>query len=275
MILSGYGGTLTDYFGEEIASQFVAFAKSMQDPNGYFYHPQWSKESIDKNMTKRTRDVANALAILDFFGAAPTYDTLNGVKGDGTVAPVSALTSPLKLGGARSAVSLVSAESDEIFIPPHLKSQEAFESYLAGLNIQKDTKTVSETLYSEIPLYIVIDEMLEADGAGYRITDILAKYLTLYQNNSTGLWSYRSNDRYSDIANLASVIKLYDAIGIAVSRYDAILDTVVSAIKSLKDPQEISEITNLWTSFYAVVNNITAYANESEAENVKVLLQKF
>ena len=62
--------------------QIVRFIKSRQDPNGYFYHPQWSKDAINNNTSRRTRDLQWALSTLEGFGAIPTYD-INGVKGDG------------------------------------------------------------------------------------------------------------------------------------------------------------------------------------------------
>ena len=273
LMLSGYGGTLTDYFGEEIAAKFVSFVKNMQDANGYFYHPQWKRELADKNSEKKTRDVVNALTVLGFFGANPTYDTPNGVKGDGGVSAVSNITVPLKLTGVSAVSRLVSAESDEIFIPNHLKTKESFESYLSGLNIKTDTATVSEALYSEVPLYLAIDEILAEDGASYRLTDILRKYLSARQSEYTGLWSSSSTDLNTAIANLASVVKIYNAMGITIPSYSTVLDTIVSAIESLNEPQEIADVVGLWTSFYLVVNNLTTYSSEDQIHDVALNLR--
>ena len=272
LMLSGYGGTLTDYLGEEIADKFVSFAKNMQNPNGYFYHPQWTKENVDKNLEKRSRDVVNALAILDFFGAQPTYDTPNGRKGEGTAAPASLMTKPLSMNGASSVAQLVSAESEEIYIPSHLKTKDSFEKYLSGLNIKSNTKSVSEAIYAEVPLYVAIDEMLEEEGASYRLTDILKQYLKNNQNASIGLWISSTGDRNAAIGSVQSVIKIYNALGSPVSDYMVLLNTITSAIKSLDNPEKITDVTDLWASFYSVVSNVKTYSDEGSIENISLYL---
>ncbi len=272
LMLSGYEGTLTDYFGEEIAEKFISFAKNMQDKNGYFYHPQWSRELIDKNIAKRSRDVANALSILSFFGGVPTYDTPNGVKGESTVSPVSKITAPLALNSSESVARLVSAQSDEIYIPNHLKTKESFESYLSGLNIKTNTSAVSEALYSEVPLYIAIDEVLAAEGASYRLTDILLKYLANNQSSSSGLWTSSSEDISDAISNVSGVVKIYNALGVSVTDYLYLLNTIISNIEALEEPDEITDVTSLWTAFYSVVSNLKTYSDETQIENVDFYL---
>lgn len=272
LLLTDYGGTMTDYFGEEIAGKFVSFAKDMQDENGYFYHPQWAPELTDKNVAKRSRDVVNALSILGFFGAIPTYDTSNGVKGESTVSPVSKMTAPLMLNPTKSVAQLVSAQSDEIYIPNHLKTKESFESYLSGLNIKTNTSAVSEALYSEVPLYIAIDEVLAAEGASYRLTDILLKYLANNQNSSSGLWTSSSEDISDAISNVPGVIKIYNALGGAVTDYLDLLNTIISNIEALEEPDDITDVTSLWTAFYSVVSNLKTYSDETQIENVDFYL---
>ena len=269
MVLSGYSGNLTDYFGDEIAGKFVSFAKDMQDINGYFYHPQWTRELVDKNVAKRSRDVYNALLILDFFSATPTYDTPNGVKGESSIVTASKLTAPLSLNNVTSVVKVVSAQSDEIYVPNHLKTKENFESYLSNLDIKANTATVSEELYSDTPLYLAIDEILEEQGAGYRLTDILENYLRRNQNPITGLWSdnYDNNDGVA-ISDVPGVVRLYNALGIPVYYYSELIFTIVSAIESLDNPERITEITELWSALSAVVSNVRNYSDETQMVDV-------
>jgi hypothetical protein len=190
-ILTGYEGTLESYFGEEIAAKFVTFAKSMQAENGYFYHPQWTKDNIDRNQEKRSRDVINAIYILESFGASPTYDTETGVEGDGilsdgTPVPASRLTEPLGNSGV-IAVSAISG-GDEIYIPPHLKSKEALESYLSTVGIYSDTYEAGEMIMSQVPLILKVDEMNAEAGVNICFADILSDWLSKKQNSS-GMWA--------------------------------------------------------------------------------------
>lgn len=264
-VLTGYGGTLTDYFGEDIAGKFVSFAKNMQAENGYFYHPQWSRDAIDKNLTRRTRDLLDALNILDSFGASPVYDTPNGVKGEGVVTPAQSLTTPLSESRVASVSRVAAVSGSEIYIPNYLKSEDAFTSYLSGLNIRENTTTVCETLYSEISLYKSIDERLEEEGASYRLCDILESYLTRNQSAS-GLWTSAKKITYSEVAKLGGVVRLYNAIGVLIPRYSTVLGTVLAESLSFEEEvEQITDISDTWTTVAAVINNITSFADEDES----------
>ncbi len=270
-ILTGYGGTLTDFFGEEIAERFVSFVKDMQEPDGYFYHPQWSPETV--NTDRKNRDVLAALNILDSFGAIPIYDTPNGVKGEGTVTPASRLVLPLKDSKATSVSAVVSYESEEIYIPPHLTSSTEFYNYLTSLSILSETATVCETLYSEIPLYIEIDKILEENGEEYRLCDILENFLERHQN-SAGLWASKGVSSYEEINELNSVIKLYNAIGKPISNYSAIFSTISRYIKFNEEIDNITDISGTWTAFASVVNNLKAYGDANEQYGINEQLKK-
>ncbi len=274
-ILTGYNGSLTDYFGEEIAAKFVSFVKNMQDSNGYFYHPQW-KELTDKNTTRRERDLLAALNILENFGASPTYDTPNGVKGEGTAAPVSELTLPLRESNVAAVSSLVASESDEIYIPTHLRSKDAFVSYLSSLDIYTSTESVCKTLNSELSLYLAIDELLEESGENYRLSDLLANYLTQNQVYKTGLWSSLNYlTTIEAISALTEIVKLYDGLGKCVPNYSTIFQTICTYLSFDEEPEDISDISTAWSALAAVVNNINTYkliASEANQISIKSAL---
>ncbi len=269
-ILVGYGGTLTDYFGEEIADKFVSFTKSMQDENGYFYHPQWTRDHLDSSPERKNIDVTNALNILELFGASPTYDTPNRVKGDGIV-PVSALTLPLRESSlsAVSAVSeVVSSAGDELYIPSYLKSKEAFNNYLSGLNIKSDVAGACKTLNSELPLYIAVDEILEEEGAGYSLCDILETYLYVNQNSTTGLWSSSSSVTYETVGELVSIINIYNALEAPVPNYGTVIESICGMMMFETEPDDISDISSVWMALDCVVNNIQTYVHEFYRDDV-------
>ncbi len=267
LILGGYGGTLTDYFGEEIAGKFVSFAKNMQDPNGYFYHPQWNRDLIDKTPERKEIDVTYALSILEAFDASPVYDTPNGVKGE-VIKSISKLTLPICIDKTTAVAKLVSAEKDEIYIPSYLKSEESFKDYLSSLDIKNDVVGVCKTLSSELPLYIVVDEKLAASGESYRLCDLLKNYLDRNKHYS-GLWISSKNPSYKDIGNVADVIKIYNGIGAAIPNYKATLEVIVDALEFNTDPENISDIALLWTALGYTVNNIRYYSNELYQGQIK------
>ncbi len=272
-ILTGYGGTVVDYFGGELAESFVTFVNNMQDPNGYFYHPQWTRELVDKNIEKRSRDVLNALSILEFFGASPIYDTPNGVKGDGGVSAVSALTLPMRRISVKAVSVILSDASDEIYIPPHMRNEDSFRDYLAGLDIGSNAKEVCETLYSELPLYKAVDELLSERGEKYRLCDLLVSHLERAQNSYTGLWSRSNTPTYDDIGVLYSVIKLYDGLGRSMPRYGILINTIYKSVKFNTEVEKITDISGTWTSFAALVNNIMSYGNDATRQDASGYLR--
>ena len=81
------GTEWTEFIPKFMQQQMVYFAKSLQDSkSGFFYHPQWGKEATDQKISRRGRDLSWAVSLLDGFGYKPTYNTPDGVLGDGVTA---------------------------------------------------------------------------------------------------------------------------------------------------------------------------------------------
>ena len=90
MIGSDTDLSVASLLGSDTVKQIIKFVKSKQDSNnGYFYHPQWTREATDALVNRRGRDLSSAINILKRFGASPTYDTPSGVKGDGIVETIT------------------------------------------------------------------------------------------------------------------------------------------------------------------------------------------
>ena len=67
---------LPGFFGPEITGKIVRFYRSRQDPSdGYFYHPQWTKEQSRANVMRYSRDQDWAIFVLGWLGAKPLYPT--------------------------------------------------------------------------------------------------------------------------------------------------------------------------------------------------------
>ncbi len=79
-------GNWKELLPKEMQVKMVYFAKSIQDPDGYFYHPQWDKTVLKQNSIRMSRDLGWCTSICTELGFAPTYDTPRGVKGDGITA---------------------------------------------------------------------------------------------------------------------------------------------------------------------------------------------
>lgn len=274
-ILTGYQGNLTDYFGEEIASRFVWFAKGMQSAdNGYFYHPQWTREMVDENRLRRERDLANALDILKSFGASPIYDTPNGVRGDGILSNVNQMSSceitlPLSAGRA-IAVSSIAVESGNLYIPAYLTTKEEFQNYLSSLDIVNNTYEVAETLASKVNLILTRDEMLEEQGEDYRFADVLVSWLSSYQKSATGLFVNKNKVSYGTIKNFCSVAKVYNGLGKTIPYADKAIVSILSHVRSgIEEIDEIHDIADTWSALTVLSTNLSACVSESEKAYAK------
>ena len=270
-VLIGYQGTLGDYFGEEISGKFVRFVKDMQNSqNGYFYHPQWKRELVDANPERRSRDLLNAISVLDNFGAKPTYDTPNGIKGDGiqsigNVVSTVHLTSPL-VESKPSIVSVSSISNDDLYIPAYLTSKENFEEYISSLNLKNDISSAAEELLSKTSIILKRDLMLEEQGAQYRFADICSNALLKYQKNS-GLWVSKNDITFKAINEFSSIVKIFSGLGKVLPSYDEAFESIADYMQSHTE-EDISEITSI-SDCFATLSLLKDNVNRHGTENDK------
>ncbi len=272
-ILTGYSGNIVDYFGEEIAEKFVTFVNNMQaSDSGYFYHPQWPRDAIDNNATRRDRDLLDAIGILETFSASPRYDTPNGIKGSETVTPVSGLTTPLGKSVARAVSTAVgvaeapASENEGYYIPPYLSSVSEFTSYLSGLGFNKNTASACNKVLSEISMYKTLDEYMVSQGKSAYLVDTLKKTIARYQLDS-GLWSSDDNG-YTAMQSLVPITEVYNALGEPVPDYADIFLTATKVLRFTEEVKNITDISGSWSALATVVNNLVSYTKEEQRETL-------
>lgn len=102
--ISEWGKWIPDWMQKQVGD----FIYSLQDEDGYFYHPQWGK---DIPISRRGRDLMWSKHLLNAFGYELKYKTITeAAKGDG---------------------------NEKTLIPEHLKNEENFAKYLEKLNINE------------------------------------------------------------------------------------------------------------------------------------------
>ncbi|MBQ8529457.1 MAG: hypothetical protein IJ459_06950 [Clostridia bacterium] len=142
---SGVIDSVSEDIPEWMAHELVYFAKSLQDPNGYYYHPQWGKEFTDTKISRRGRDLGWGNSLLEFFGEDPVYDTPNGLTGDGesaddylrnhglskpSLVSNGALSMSISESGAVAVSKVIFASDSTDKSTAYLKSHTAFIDYL-------------------------------------------------------------------------------------------------------------------------------------------------
>ena len=77
---------LAAFLGPAITEKMIRFYREKQDPDdGYFYHPQWTKEQSRKKVMRYTRDLDWTVTVLGWLHSAPLYPTAldRAESGDG------------------------------------------------------------------------------------------------------------------------------------------------------------------------------------------------
>lgn len=269
-----YDGNLSTLFGEEIVEKFIKFAKDMQDPkNGYFYHPQWSRQLTEQHLSRMGRDINNALNILRRFGASPTYDTPTGVKGDGMLSdgtPVSLilLSPPLSQGKISAVSKVVLANVEDANIPAHMRTKESFEAYLASLDINGAYYSVGNTLESQAPQFVQRDKVLAERGEDYRLADICEEWMSSHQNTETGLWDLNGVIDFEAVNGLLKLGSTYTKLGKKIPNALKGMTAAVSCMVSEEVPEIICDIFNTWYAVSIVYDNLTSFGTAEEQEAV-------
>lgn len=251
---------LTDVLPSEMQTQIIKFAKGLQDPGGYFYHPQWGTNITS---SRRSRDLARAVNVLATFGSRPTYNTPNGDLGDGIRAediPVSysSLTSQLSQS-ALIAVSKVIPTAHSTDYPPELENRDSFEAYLGGLKISTDSYYIGNTLTAMKSQIKQRDKDLRAAGADYSLLDILINWLNENQNVQNGTWD--ADTDYYAVNGLMKICGIYNFANVALPNLDKAMQSAICAITSDEAVLEIVDIYNPWHTISALLSNAKNYGD--------------
>lgn len=282
IVLAGHTGMMGDFgYGEAswpygFFEKVGTFAKRLQDENGFFYHPQWTKELTDSKQSRRSRDLERAIALMEWAGMTPTYDAPDGTKGDGLVwdenlenfVPISDLTEPIGVSCVSAVSKVIAASASNI--PENLRTEASFRSYLASKEGQNMYK-VNHDLASLVPQIKERDRQLKSEGAKWRIAPILIEWLSSKQNPKNGTWSTETN--YNAVDGLFKGASIYDALGYEMPyAYEAAM-TALGAITSDEEITQVITVYNCWSTLLIIMNNLkqfgSPYAAYSLLEEVR------
>ena len=256
-MLYEYSNAINKAIPKEMKSSIVRFAKSLQDySDGYFYHPQWG-QSI--NTSRRGRDLDNAIAILRAFGASPTYNTPNGVKGDGILADGSAVLAGKhllqRLGvSAQSAAKVVINKNFKTrAVSPEFASSASLIAYLEG-GLNRDLY-INENSYSfGNALQARFSEIKAADSnTSDNLVETLINWLNSKQQ-SNGIWDKTVTSDYAPVNGIMKICMVYVTAGYSVPNMDKVLTWCIKAITTDEDPYAITDIRNAWDAMNMISN---------------------
>ena len=273
-----------DWFAEEI----VRFTKSLQDPDGYFYHPQWDRATLAANTQRMGRDLNSSEGLLERFGAKPTYKTPNGMEGDGILydgTPIDG-TTPTSYGeltGRLSDKSTVSAVSkvvpvDTISGFEMLESVDAFVTYLDELAAKNELPT-SDSRYRSFyqianEVTTISSQLLAKDEAnGNRVlAEILYNWLNENQDQETGLFD--EGLTFANTNAYYKAINVYNALGYPVPLADKVVESTIEILMNADNFDCILNTFNIWGSLNQTRKNLEQFAKSKEAIATRDAMRK-
>ena len=240
LVTDGIVSRMAD-FPTKMKDKAVKFITSCQDPeDGYFYHKQWGRNI---NTSRRARDMGKGMSCVRAFGGRSLYPTA-----------IEKIEAAAKAGAT---------ESENSTVPEHLRSKEAFVSYLESLDINGKDRSywVGHTIGQQIS---------EINAAG--LTDVCYEFLNSTQK-ANGLWEDELT--YTSSNGLMKISCAYGALNRpfprVVEAFDASMD-----IACLDQP--IDGITSVYNPPFTMLNlygSVNAFYDQSvKDECQKRLVQK-
>lgn len=273
-----YSTVCPDWMKEKIGK----WVKGLQDPNGYFYHPQWDKAFTDTKLARKGRDLNYGLGVMSSCGFQPTYDTPLGHKGDGLLPDGTPVEKPVTAVPEKNTAEAKPEPKKEstLKFSPHLESVETFRAYLDGLYNDLCTRPywTGNQFSNQIGQIKMRDKMLLEAGATESICDMLINWFNARQNPETGNWYYpdkadeeSSPRRFSYEGNnsLLKIIDVYNQFGAELHYPVEAARSAMKAITVPTTPSSVCDVYNTWFAVAQVITNIQNYSTLSEEKKAE------
>lgn len=250
---SGYWG---DYIPDWMKEQVGAFVSSLQESDGYFYHPQWGH---DVTTSRLGRDLTSAQALLRACGVSPQY----AYPGTAESASADFLADPLGTRSTVKSVSKVIAVNDSS-VPERFRSAENWQKYLDDNAEQikqgkQDFYVFGNTLQSQLSQMATFGKKC---GVNFKV--MTTDFLTEHQNQETGFWISALN--YNATNGFHKISDVYNSAGVEIPNADLAIKSTVAVMQS--DLQIVAgvEVYNAWSCFGYIIKNIRNYASGTASE---------
>ncbi|MBR5044938.1 MAG: hypothetical protein IKX66_06265 [Clostridia bacterium] len=249
--LSDFIPDLPAFLGQTITEKIVRFFQTKQDPSdGYFYHPQWTREVSRKNVMRYTRDQDWAIFVLGWLGSEPLYPTAidRAAGNDGKTRSYE--------GWEPNAAS-VTAYLDRLF------SETSCEHWANRIETQ------AMTFKAEGMLDTILDHLDRTVDPAYGL------WVKGYDGASDTYFNMKNAPEtpYGLFTNAYKIAKTYNIGG---RRFPYAVRTVENAIKAIlsRDPgARITYIFNPWATLGNVRENLVRFGTPEEVAAYDALIR--
>ena len=282
-MLNNLGGDYGLVLPPEMKADIIYMVKSLQNKNGYFYHPQYTKEMMEDrgDTQRRGRDLSAAVTLLSKLGARPTYNTPSGVSGDGIDADGNfvgyAMTEPIDRDVA-SAVSAVISTSKAVATATdeYIASHENFAQYLAGININGNSYVVGNN-FSAVTSQIrnASSKLGKCNDTskpyyGKTLVDMLIEYLDTHIDPTTGMWE--TTTKFAATNGFMKCISVYNECKRAFPEPALALNGLFAGLLGDQVSRgNICDVYNIWVGISALRTNVQTYSNLTGDEKADII----
>ena len=231
------GKSYAEFLPEEMKKEIGDYIYSLQDPDGFFYHPQWGKEI---GLSRRARDFNWSVGMLKALGRAPKYPTIVDKPAD------------------------KNEDKGETLIPDHLKSKEAFIAWLDSLDVEHCSYPAGNNTSSQFA-------QIKSQG----LADVCIDYYTKRQNPENGLWHATAN--YYGVNGFMKISGIYNSAGLVIPYSDKAAKSAIDAIASDEPIGAVVDLWNNWVAISNIKSSLRRCGGDKEKaladEIVKTLLR--
>ena len=238
-----FGGDWGLAMPKDILDKVSAWIYSLQDPDGYFYLPQWPKEFIEKIkcQIRITRDVGSAKTILKHLGITPKYTEIVSAKS--------------------------SDDNSKSSLLAQYESVENFREYLAGWEKEVEPLTGSDRA-SKFYLYASYFQST-TQLMNEEMRKMACDFFDKHQNPDNGMWS--ENLSYASTNAIHKICSIYNTFGRELRYADKIIDSTIEILKNMPEnlPHNSCEIYNVWSDFPYIYKNVRTCSPGTPEEKEK------
>lgn len=230
----GCGKSYAQFLPDWVKKQIADYAYGLQDPDGFFYHPQWGKNI---GISRRGRDFNWCCNMLREFGREKRYATL--------------------LDSAEDKEKKQNAPAP--MIPEHLSSKEKFLNYLDSLNISNKAYAAGNNLSAQFG-------QIKSQG----LAQICIDYLMDLQNPVNGLW--HSEPSYLGVNGLMKISGVFCGAGVVLPHASEAAHSAIDAITSDEPMHGVVDLWNTWVAVERVCGNLRRFGGAEGEEQAREIV---
>ena len=231
------GRDVPEAFPEWLRRKIALFAQSLQDEDGYFYHPQWGKEI---GTLRKSRDYGTCIRLMRWGGVEPRYPLPTYLKKDETC--------------------------DISKAPERFRSVENFKAYLASLDFDTGAYASASLISSSFGKVKTYSEMLGVD-----LFAMIFEILDSKERADNGFWDPRVT--VDGTNGVHKISKIYNWSGHRIPYVDKAIESTLEVILDDHVATAGVEIYNPWSVLGSLIENKRNCWHADEAE-IKPILDK-